>query len=317
MSVAEMERPARRVWWTAEQDAVLLDGKQRGLTYRQIGLQVGKSKGAVNNRWRLLQQGGGRHRWSKAEDGRLIELLERHLSWNEIVAEMGYSRSTCQARAHTLGVSFRTANGYALQAVARLMGVDHHVVARWIRLGLLLVHRTTQRTGRGCYQFADHDDLVAFIETESAWHHWEPERITDLALREWATELRRGLRFLTTTEAAPLLCMTPLGVQVAIRDGRLRAVRRGEVGDRWLIRSDWIREPDRKSLKGQPKAPRHTSEDLALVRRWWGKRPGTWIARQLGRGSDAGVHALARRLGLPRLGRGYWKVRAAKQGVLL
>ncbi len=37
-----------------------------------------------------------------------------------------------------------------------------------------------------------------------------------------------------------------------------------------------------------------------------------WIAEQLGRGSNTGVHNLARRIGLPLLGRGFWKQQAAK-----
>ncbi len=299
------------IWWTAEEDAALLDGRARGLQYRDIGAALGKSGGAAMARNRLIRRGGGRHRWSRAQDARLVTLLERHASWLEVVADLGVSHSACQARAHILGIGFRTANGYSQRDVCRLMGVDHHALERWIRLGLLRACATTQRTGRGCYRFVEHDDLLEFLANEDAWHHVEPERITDLGLREWATEMRGGLRFLTTPEAAPLLCMTPLGVQLAIREGRLRAVRRGEVGDRWLIRSDWIREPDRKSLKGQPKAAPYTEADHRFVARWWGRRPGTWISGQLGRGNDTGIHVLARRLGLPKLGRGCWRRAAA------
>ena len=298
-------------WWTEEQDAALLDGRRRGEMFRAIGESVGRSAASAMHRYRILQRGAPRHRWGNGEDARLIALLEDHVSWDDIATAMGVTKSACQVRARALGISFRTANGYDQRAICRIMGVAHQALARWVRRGLLRVHPTTQRRGRGCFRFVELDDLAEFLADEGHWHHWEPERITDLAIREWATELRQGLTFLTTTQAAPILCMSPLGVQLAIREGRLRAVRRAEKGGKWLVRSDWLHLAAPRSLKGRPKAPSYTDADIAMVQRWWGKRPGPWIAAQLGRGADSGIHMLARRIGLPKLGRGVWKRRAA------
>ena len=42
-------------------------------------------------------------------------------------------------------------------------------------------------------------------------------------------------------------------------------------------------------------------------------RQEAWIGQQLGRPADTGVHAVAHRLGLPRLGRGYWRKRVCRK----
>jgi hypothetical protein len=156
----------------------------------------------------------------------------------------------------------------------------------------------------------EHDDLVRFLEREDRWPIWDPGRITSAALRAWATELRGDLRFYTTGQAAPLLYITPLGLQKAIREGRVRAIK---VGSRWYIRSDWLR-PMPLQKRPKQKAPRLSHEDVAQIVVHWGRIPAEAIARQLGRDRATAVHHVAKRLGLPPVGRGHWKRQSAKEG---
>lgn len=163
--------------------------------------------------------------------------------------------------------------------------------------------------GRGCLVKVEYEDLVRFIEHEDSWPAWNPDRITDSALREWAGELRRGLRFYTTTQAAPILAITPLGLQKAIREGRVKAIK---CGPNWYIRSDWLKPMGQTK---RPQAGRRSlaPEDLVVIADRWGKVPVVEIAASLGFGRSATVHKHAKRLGLPPIGRGYWKIVRAHQ----
>lgn len=52
------------------------------------------------------------------------------------------------------------------------------------------------------------DDLLTWLERRETWMAWDPARIPDLALREWAAELRSGPgRWLTHTQVARQFCV--------------------------------------------------------------------------------------------------------------
>lgn len=244
---------------------------------------------------------GGRP-WSATEDWQLLGLVERDLTLAEIAARLGRGIQAVEDRLTALGVRVRDARGYTTRAVAERLGVDWHRVAEWVRRGWLRSRTAPIRTAT--FRLISHEQLLQFLADERYWHLWETERIRDSALREWAREVRGDVRYLTVAEAARRLCMTPGAVNKAVREGRLTAVRRGTcVGAPWLIRSDQlVLAPDGRRGRGRSV----TDAEREYIRRWWGQRPATVIGRELGR-PGVTVCAVAARMGLPRLGRGYWR----------
>jgi excisionase family DNA binding protein len=233
--------------------------------------------------------------WTPQEDARLAELLDAHSPYDEIAREIGRSRNAIIVRCNRhLGERLRYANGHTITKVAELVLGSHDnqkTVAWWCNNGWL----AARASGLGQnIRVVEHDDLLAFLSDERYWHLWEPERITDRDLRDWALEIRRGLRFLTVGEVAERLCLTDRAVNRRIREGKLNAVRRGR--GNWLIRSDWVVDTAPKPRAGQ-KARRFSPDEEERIRRAWGKQPMTRIAARMGR-STSSVYGAACRMGL-------------------
>lgn len=242
--------------------------------------------------------------WTPAEDQRLRELLADHCSYAEAARALGRSAEAVEKRAQMLGCRLLRAYGESLPAVARRLGVSASTVRSWVQKGWLRAVPSGANRRRGSPRLVEPVDLDRFLQDERYWHLWEPSWIADPELRAWGTELRGRVRFLTLSEAAAALYLTPGGAAKAVQEGRLQAAKRGRS---WVVRSDRLAlAPERPRRRG----PRLRPGELETVRRLWGRVPATTIARRLGR-SDSGVHTAARRLGLPRLGRGSWTVRRA------
>ena len=73
--------------------------------------------------------------------------------------------------------------------------------------------------------------MLDFLQDGRYWHLWEPERVGP-RLRIWVTEMRDGVRFLTTGQVAAKFYVEHATVNNWIHKGYLPAVRRGN----WLIR---------------------------------------------------------------------------------
>lgn len=244
-------------------------------------------------------------RWTPEEDNRLIAMLEEHRGYAEIARALGRPIQGVMGRAGKhLGVTLRSAGGRTQSEVATLLGVCHQSVMRWRRRGWLRCRSV------GHTVFVDEDALFAFMEDPRGWAEWEVDRVTDPTIREWAREIRSGsVRYLTTDEAAARLCVVRQAIAQAVRQGRLGAVKAGK---RLLVREDqlhaltagrrYVREPVPRYRALQP-------DVLEVIEREWGRRPGSEIARELGISTER-VGSVAREvLGLPALGRGYWRRR--------
>jgi excisionase family DNA binding protein len=245
-------------------------------------------------------------RWTTKRIKQLIAYIEAHKGYDEIARLMGFSRAAVKRQAILQGATVLTANGYCNAEVARMMGVHPGTVSMWQRNGLRH-HLPSGDRGHGKNVIVEHEDLMAFIGDEATWHLWEPERIADKHLRDWAKEVRGGIKFLTTGEAAMKLCVTYDAVHSAIKRGRLKAVRVGN--GKWRVRSDWLKDsPTLSPKKAPPRAIKLTLtlRERRFVEKWWGRKPIEWIASQLGT-TDRKIGVQGRRLGLPALGRGYWR----------
>ena len=169
-----------------------------------------------------------RHNWTPAEQDALVIMLEQGMRIEEIAHRLGRSREAIDVRA-TRTVSRRALRPLNPEQLAPRLGIDPHTVIWWIDQGWLRARRSAVR-GRRLY--IQEDDLLAFLEDRRYWHLWLPERIADAGWREWATEMRAGVRYLTTGEVARRLSVTNQTVWAWIRKGFLPAVR---YGPNWLV----------------------------------------------------------------------------------
>lgn len=287
--------------WTADDDHRLVALLGEGAAFEQIAATLNRTTCAVWERRHFLGRCGHRApAWTVEDEDAIARGLECHKPYREIARALGRTEIAVRDRAARLGVNTRNTNGRTVRATAVLLGVDWHAVGWWIRQGWLRAHRTGLLSGKGQQRVVEYEDLLAFLEDSSHWHLWEPERIGDAGLRLWTAEMRAGVRYLTTGEAGDRLGLTHYTVNGLIRQGRIRAVKRGA---NWLIRQEDCVYP---AWLPRPKGPPLTDEQRAFVRCWHGLRPGTWIAERLGC-SDEAVYLAVRQLGLQGLGRGYWK----------
>lgn len=302
--------------WTAADDAALRDMAAAGLPDGTIAETLGRTPRSVS--WRRGVLGLVPPRppaWTTREEWRLLGLLESHATYARIAAELGRTVAAVKARCFRLGGRRRgttrtTAGGQPLAVIARMFGVDDTTVAWWVGRGWLRASRTAAQVGGRSFTMVDRTDLLGFVRDERRWHLFDPARITDPVLRDEAREVRGGLVFWSTVEVGRRLGLTHGQVNHLIRQGRIRAVKRGPA---WLVRSDHVVYPDR--LRNRRRRRSVAEADWPAIRAAWGVEPAAWIARRLGYGSANGVVAAARAMGLPPLGRGYWR-QAAHRGVL-
>jgi hypothetical protein len=100
------------------------------------------------------------------------------------------------------------------------------IVSRWIKRGWLKA-RNGGSLAKPLYRI-QWEDLTTFLECPDYWIAWQPERITDLALREWAQELRVGQpRLLSQREVARRYHVSVDAVGQWIDKGWLKAERYG------------------------------------------------------------------------------------------
>lgn len=165
--------------------------------------------------------------WTPARVFRVMTLIEHGRSDQQIADRLGTSPYMIRwlRRRHDIAPVTRT--NHTCRSVGEILGVDEKTVAAWLRRGWLSGRRLQLRRGRSRQWRVTELDLYAFLDDRAHWHRWEPARITDRDLREWAETMRSGIRFLTLTEAARIAFVQPKTVAGWIRDKRLPAYRNG------------------------------------------------------------------------------------------
>lgn len=203
-------------------------------------------------------------KWHPDRLWRLAEMLENGASDEEIARRLGTTSNAVVLARKRYRLKSRTDATMTARAVARWLGIPcAKTITAWIEQGWL---RGKRIQGRGPYHQWHVTDaaLIAFLENPEHWHRWEPDRIPDAALREWAADVRSGVRFLTTREVAERCHVTHPAVNAWIRRGILPAVRRGN----WLVREDVLDGfvPPNQQPKSGISPRRYTpDEDARLV----------------------------------------------------
>lgn len=155
------------------------------------------------------------------------ELVSQGRSDTFIGKRIGRTATAVKVARKRHGIVGRTKVTLTSRKVAALLGIPcSKTVTRWIHQRNL----SGRRNGRIWY--ISDEALQRFLEEPCYWHLWQPDRITDRDWREWATALRRNVRYLTTAEVGDRLAVNHQTVNSWIHKGVLPAVRRGN----WLIR---------------------------------------------------------------------------------
>lgn len=169
---------------------------------------------------------GGRF-WTAARRWELMSMIERGWTDERIGRALGVSANAASCARKRYALPSRSRSLLSALDVARRLGIScSKGVVRWIDQGWL---KATNGPGRGRHRvhLVREDDLMTFLEDREHWHRWDPTRIPDKALREWATELQAGVWFLSVTEVAARMCVQPNTVSGWIRRGLLPAMRNG------------------------------------------------------------------------------------------
>lgn len=176
-----------------------------------IAHALGVRPSAIASAYRALRRAGVTpHRpstrgpdWTRADETKLIDLVEAGHSYDAIARKLKRSRVAVQIKAKRLGTRITTTRAsLSALAAARALGLScAKIISSWIRRGWLKA-RNAGTADRPLWRIT-WDDLTAFMEQPDHWIAWSVERIPDPALREWAAELRAGAeRYVSQAEVA-------------------------------------------------------------------------------------------------------------------
>lgn len=183
-----MRKPALYVW-TPAKDAVLrerYDGRKGSAA--KLAAAFGWPKWVITKRAQglgLCRPVENRQPWTPEEE-RLLEEMAGERAITFMARRLKRSDTSVALKLKRMKISCRIRNGYTLRDLELCFGVDHHLVNRWIRTGLLKGQR---RFGAGfareAWAFTD-GDLRRFVrENPTAF---ELRRVDQV----WFLDLGRG-----------------------------------------------------------------------------------------------------------------------------
>jgi len=177
----------------AQIEAMTIAGVGPSVIARELGL---KPSNIEATRRKLLRAGLAPkrarplfRRWSTKETIRLIDLVEQGIAYAAIAKRLKRTETSIRLRCKRIGVLITTTKAtLSAREVAAHLGVRcSKTVSSWIRRGWL---KASDAGARRPLWRITWDNLTAFLENPTYWIAWQPDRIPDLALREWAQELR-------------------------------------------------------------------------------------------------------------------------------
>lgn len=178
--------------------------------------------------------------WTSPMLFKLATLTEHGRSEEQIANRLNTSPHMVRTMRVRAGITPVTRQAFTVASAARLVGVDGKAIRRWIASDWLGAKRLQLRRGKHRQWMIKEPDLYAFLEDSGHWHRWEPERIADPDLREWAISIRSGVRFLTASQAAHMACVQPSTVNDWIRERGLPSRRNGNHLIRESDLRDWM-----------------------------------------------------------------------------
>jgi excisionase family DNA binding protein len=229
--------------------------------------------------------------WTPERIFQLDELIRMGRTDAQIGRAIGCSANAANLARKRRHLPARRAVLLSARAVADRLGIGcAKVVVRWIDLGWLRGRRG-QRMGPHRMWYVTEEGLWDFIANPAAWHAWTPERIPEFELRELATAIRAGERYLTPGEVAERFFVSDAAVNDWIHSGTLPAVRHGN----WRIKESDLTDfvpPNQRDRHGIRAWRFDGEEDVTILA--MRAEGATWqrIADELGRplGSVYGRH---------------------------
>lgn len=146
-------------------------------------------------------------RWTRAELEELDELVAQGQDDHVIGLRLRRTTSAVEQRRKIARIGCVSKRTLSARRVAGLMGRAPDAVTYWCQRRFLDATRSVRR-GPGRQWFITEDALLAFLENPNYWPAWSPSDITDLGLREWATELRAGHDLVSVGELAKRYCVS-------------------------------------------------------------------------------------------------------------
>jgi len=159
---------ARKHRWTEEErDIVRRDYRGTNASARPIAARLGVTiwavKGQVQKLGIAMEKSPD---WTTEEENQLAELITRFAPIT-IAKKLHRSLNAVVVKAKRLGLSRRTRDGwYTMRDVCEILGVDHHLVGRWIGSGALKASWHTEvEPGKlgGAKWHIEESDLRQFI----------------------------------------------------------------------------------------------------------------------------------------------------------
>lgn len=176
--------------------------------------------------------------WTRARVIEVLTLIEQGQSDRQIADRFKSTARAIKLVRKRHGIPAGRNSTLTARSIQRIVGMgDSKTVRRWIDNGWLSGSKTDVGAGRNYRWRITHAQLFTFLEDPAHWHRWDPERITDLGLRQWAIEMRAGVRFLNLTEASRIAFVEPKTIWAWIDKGWLSEIRNGN----HVVREDELR----------------------------------------------------------------------------
>ena len=198
-------------------------------------------------------------RWSVNEQTRLETMIESGASYSAIAKRLKRSRNAVQIKCKRLRLRITTTREtLSARDVAETLGIGcPKTITRWITQYGLVAHNGGD--GRPLWR-VQWDDLLTWLADRCHWMAYDPTRIPDRALREWACELRIGAgRWLTPGQVGERLHVDHRTVNAWIVKGQIAATRYGN----WWI---WSGDLDGFVIPGDRPRPGGLNPDGVPVR---------------------------------------------------
>ena len=189
--------------------------------------------------------------WTKQREWQLMTLWEEGNGHQEIADEMGVSRESVKNHCARMGLTRVAARraGMTAREVQRLLGFS---CAKQIVIRIERGHlngRNAYAAGPRLTWFVTDADVRDYLRKPEHWQDWDPDRITDPALKRFALRVRGHVQFLTYREAAQQIGVDPETIGNWITKGWIPAVRRLGTGNH-LVRADHVEQIARQYVYG-------------------------------------------------------------------